>query len=164
MSRRKGRLRGTRTEEVSLGIVYRWTFAKRDELEDLVDDQSTGESLTGEQSGFVSLGGESVEAPEVHACRKGAKRYYANIRDVTGSLLVGRINVDGGGHGVLIAADEHSGGDRQRNKPHGVVSMEAEGTGPYRLLIREKTARRAGEGDIFWLSYGGGWLSCRWIG
>ncbi len=99
-----------------------------------------------------------TEAPEVHSGGKDAECRYASVRHVAGSLLVGRVDVDGRVHGVLVGANQQSCGDSIGNEPLRVVGTDVKWAGPDGFLIGEQAARCSGEGDFFGLGCG-----CEWI-
>src|SRR5215469_9115212 len=62
---------------------------------------------------------------------------------------VAAVDIDGVVHRVLIGADQHTGGNGEGDEPFGVCRLDAERTGPDRLLVFQEALWRACEGDRF---------------
>ena len=154
--RGKGGTGGRGGEEVSLGVVDEGSITTGDEFDDLGDGQGVAKGFAGEECGLVGLGCVVAEAPEVHAGGQGSEGDDASVGEGGEVLLVRGADVDVLRHGVVVAADEDAGGDREREQPLGIKWPDVDGAGPDGFLVGEQAAGGAEKGDVLWLGDAGG--------
>ena len=123
MVRREGRIRNSGAEELPLRVVDQRTFAAEDQFEGFVDDQTIGHRLAGQQSCLACLWSVVEEAPRIGARRNCSQRHNASVRDIVCCILVARVDVEGLGHRMLIAIDQHASRHCKRNKPNGIERL-----------------------------------------
>ncbi len=118
MVRREGRIRNSRAEKLALRVVNQRTIAAEDKFERFIDDQTISYRLASQQSCLVRLWSVVEEAPRIGPCGNRSQRHNASVRDIVCCLLVVRTDVEGLGHRMLIAVDQHASRYGQRDKPY----------------------------------------------
>ncbi len=140
-----------RAEELTVRVIGPRAVPAEDDLQRLVDGESVDGCFAGEEAGLVRLRSVVEEAPEVGGGGDSADTDKSTAGEGVGFVLSVGVQVDRLRHGVMIASDQHSGGDSKGDEPDSVAGLEAERAGPDGLLVVEESFRSSGEGDVLGL-------------